>query len=60
MRFHEALLCAFAVVLPVVVFAASAVAFGGVWWLWLPPLATLPVSLGIVWLVGWMVDHTYG
>lgn len=52
MRFHEALLCVLAVMLPLGVLL--------IWPLWWAPLLAFVVSLGLVWLVGWMVDHTYG
>jgi len=42
-----------AVILPFTAWVAS----GLIWW---TPFAAFPVSLGLIWLAGWMVDHTYG
>jgi hypothetical protein len=44
-------MCAVAVFLPLL----AAVIFR----LWWPPLIAFAVSLGMIWLVGWMVEHTY-
>jgi hypothetical protein len=49
-RFHEALLCVVAVMLPL----AAAIIFRD----WQAPLIAFAVSLGLIRLVGWMVEHS--
>jgi hypothetical protein len=52
MRLHEALMCVVALVSPL----ASLVLFP-TWWA--PLIAFCTISLPLVWLTGWLIDHTY-
>ncbi len=52
MRFHELLLCMIALFAPLI-----ALALHPVWWV--PLAAFAAVSLPLIWLTGWLIDHTY-
>jgi len=60
MRLHEALLCVLAVILPFMATVSFYAAFGLGWWTIAVPSAAFAISACLIWLVGWMVDHTYG
>lgn len=49
MRFHEAALCAVALIAPMV-----SLAIWAVWWV--PVIAFFTISLPVIRLVGWLID----
>lgn len=52
MRLHELILCLIALFAPL-----TSVALFGSWWA--PLIAFFGVSLPLIWLAGWLIDHTY-
>ncbi len=52
MRFHESLLCVAAMLAPLIAAA--------VFLTWVAPLVIFfAVSLPLIWLTGWLIDHSY-
>jgi hypothetical protein len=61
MRFHEALLCVTAVIAPFIALMVTAVLAAPSFLLWVAPVVTfLAVSLPLLWVTVWLIDHTYG
>lgn len=59
MRFHELVLCTIALLAPFTAFAASVIWGPWGWWMLAMPLAAFfAVSLPLVWLTGWLIDHS--
>jgi len=53
LRFHELVFCLTALLAPL-----TSLAIWPVWWV--PLAAMFGVSLPLIWLTGWLIDHTYG
>jgi hypothetical protein len=61
MRLHEALLCVAAIFAPFIALATAAALAAPPLLLWMAPVATFfVISLPLVWVTGWLIDHTYG